>query len=210
MRIELNNIIVESSLKLDYFDDVVTYLNNNESDILNFFGISSISEKYTIKIVNYDEFKLYLLGKYGIVQKYVRGDFDSKSKTIYVLDILDQRKYTTHIDACIDDTLKMILHEFVHLCNNEVNTDYVDTIWFREGLATNLSKQNYSSCDFLECDFNLLKKDFNKYGKNNYLYAHNIVKYILNNYSDEEIKRFIMDSYYLRDKCDIIFNIVKK
>ena len=86
-----------------------------------------------------------------------------------ILNIEEQVKYTTHKDSNLDDTLKMILHEIIHSCNSVINNDFNQTIWFREGLATNLAHQNYSLVDLNNCNFKLLKEDFNNYGKGNYL-----------------------------------------
>lgn len=61
MKINLNNIIIEYSKDLNYINDIINYIELNEKEILSFFRISKLSKKYTLKILNYDEFKNILL-----------------------------------------------------------------------------------------------------------------------------------------------------
>ena len=60
-------------------------------------------------------------------------------------------------------------------------------MWFFEGIATNLAKNNYELTDLSECNFELLMNDFKNYGKGRYKYSYTVVNYILNNYSRENI-----------------------
>lgn len=104
--------------------------------------------------------------------------------------------------------------EIVHQCHHVYNTDYKNatwikqTIWFSEGLATNISNQNYNIQDLNECDFDKLKNDFRHY-KGSYSYAYTIVNYVLNNYSDEEIERLYKNLNYVRENADKIFKEAK-
>ena len=205
---ELDNFIIESTNTIDYFDDIVSSIIDNEKEILNFFKLDRLENKCHIIIMNYDTFKEFIIKKYGYIKEYMRADADHNTNTIRVLDINDQIKYTTHKDANVDNTLKTILHEIVHICHDEINTDYNETIWFNEGIATNISKQNYKLVSLDDCDFNMLKKDFSNV-KNNYSYAYTIVNYILNNYDKEEIYRFCKDSSYLRERSNELFKRIK-
>ena len=205
MRKELDNFIIQSNCEIDYFDDIVNCIQNEEKEILNFFNLKKLTNKFCIVIMNYTEFEKEEIKRFGKVIDYVRGITDSKKNLIMILDIDDQRKYTTHKDANLSDSLKMILHEVVHACNSEINHDDDQTIWFKEGLATNLAYQNYSLIDLGSCDFELLKNSFNNYGENNYVYAYTIVHYILSNYEKDEIDKLILDSEYLRENSNKIF-----
>ncbi len=209
MIIELNNIIIDSKVKLSYLDDIVKYIRDNEKRILDFFNIDKLSQKYKIIIMPFNEFRDYIINKYGKYENFQRGDTDKSSNTIRILSFEDQKEYTTHKDEDFNSYLKMILHEFVHACNDEINNDYYETTWFNEGLATNLANQNYNVIDLSDCDFNRLKKEWNNYGKNKYSYAFTIVNYIINNYSKEELDKLISDSNYLREKSNEIFNNIK-
>ena len=46
MHKELDNVIVESNISIDYFDEIINYIKSNEKEILNFFGLSDLKEKY--------------------------------------------------------------------------------------------------------------------------------------------------------------------
>ncbi len=206
---ETTNFIFKSEINLEYFEDVLNFIRNNEKRILNFFDLEKLKNRYTIRIMKYESFKEFIINKYGSIKEYVRGDTDFNSKIISILDIEDQKKYTTHKDSTLEETLKMILHEIVHACHDEVNNSYYKNIWFSEGLATNLSNQNYSMVDLNNCDFKLLKSDFRSYGKGNYSFAYTIVKYVLDSFSREEILKLVYDSNYLESKSNEIYEKAK-
>ena len=206
----LNNFTIESATTISYFDDIVNFVSKNEKDILDFFKLKKLPQKFNIIIMNYDDFKDVQIKAHGKVINYVRGITDRSINTIMILTIEDQLKYTTHKNATLDDTLKMILHEVVHACNSVVSKFFYQTAWLREGLATNLANQNYYLMDLSECDFELLKNDFMNYGKNNYAFAYTIVNYILNNYDKEIVYKLITDSNYLRDNDNRLFEEAKQ
>lgn len=206
----LNNFTIESATIISYFDDIVNFVLKNEKDILDFFKLEKLPQKFNIIIMNYDDFKDVQIKAYGKVIDYVRGITNGSTNTIMILTIEDQLKYTTHKNATLDDTLKMILHEVVHACNSVVAKFYYQTAWLQEGLATNLANQNYSLMDLSECDFELLKNDFMNYGKYNYAFAYTIVNFILNNYDKEIVYKLITDSNYLRDNDNRLFEEAKQ
>lgn len=208
MKVELDNFIIESDKQLDYFDDVVNHIKDNGSRVLSFFNIDKIPYKVNIKLVSYEPFKEFIISKYGEILEYVAGESDASTHTIRILNIDDQIKYTNHKNASVEQIKSTALHEIVHQCHHLFNDDFRDIIWFAEGLATNLSGQDYRLCKLDECDFDMLKKDFSHY-KHNYNYAYSIVNYILNNYSEEEVIKLYSDSNYLRSKADTIFDEAK-
>ena len=202
MRCELDNFIFESDINIDFFDDVVNYAKDNEKFILDFFKLDKLPNKFKIIILSYKSFKDFIISKYGEILDYVCGDSDSSSKTIRILNVDDQIKYTSHKDASIDKIKSTILHEIVHQCHHIFHNDCNQIVWFAEGLATNLSKQDNSIVDLNNCDFNRLKNDFRHYN-GNYNCAHTIVNYILNNYSRDEVEKLY--SNLLRKRADFIF-----
>lgn len=204
MKIELNNFVIESNKKLDYFSDIVNYITENEKRILDFFELEKLPQKVKIFILSYEPFRKFIISKYGEILNYVSGDSDSQTNTIRILNIEDQIKYTIHKNANIDKIKGTILHEIVHQCHNVYHDDYRQIIWFSEGLATNISNQDYELKDLSECDFEKLKEDFRHY-KGGYGFSYTIVNYILNNYTKEEINKLYSDPDYLRKKSNIIF-----
>ena len=210
MKKELENFTIESDIELDYFDDIINYILDNEKSILSFFNLAKLPEKCDIKILSYSPFKDYIIKNYHEIYDFIRGVADPRTKTIRILNIEDQRKYTTHKYSTVHSTAKMIMHEIVHICNDYINDDYEQTIWFREGLATNLANQNYDLVSLENCDFESLEKDFLSFGEGKYDCSYTIVNYILNNYKKEEIEKLIIDSEYLKASSKRIFKEAKE
>lgn len=205
---ELDNFIIKSDTQIDYFNDLVNYIIENEKRILSFFRLERLPNKVEIRILSYKPFKEFIISQYGEILDYVAGYADYKTNIIRQLNIEDQIKYTTHKKANIYSTSKMIIHEIVHKCHQVYNTDCRETTWFSEGLATNLAFQDRELKNLDECDFNTLKSDFRHY-KGNYDFAYTLVKYILNNYSEEEIYMLYTNANYVREKSELIFNEAK-
>ena len=208
MKKELNNFVIESDIKLDYFDEVVNYIIENEKIILDFFKLDRLPNKVNILILSYEPFKEFIASKYGEILNYISGDSDSLTNTIRILNIDDQIKYTIHKNSNVERFKTTVLHEIVHQCHHVYHRDYRQVSWFSEGLATNLSNQNYSIKSLNECDFEELKNDFRHY-HGNYNYAYTIVNYILNNYSEEEIEKLYRNPDFLRENADKIFEEAK-
>ena len=57
MRRETDNFIIESDTKIDYFEEIVNYILDNEERVLNFFHLNKLPKKYSIQILSYDKFK---------------------------------------------------------------------------------------------------------------------------------------------------------
>lgn len=211
MKRELENFIIESDVQLNYFDDVVDYIANNERRILVFFKLGKLPNRVKILILSYEPFKEFIISKYGEILSYICGDSNSSTHTIRILNVDDQIKYTTHKDADVEKIQDTALHEIVHQCHHIYITDYTgykQTTWFSEGLATNISNQKYEIQDLNQCNFDELKTDFRHY-KGSYRYAYTIVNYVLNNYSDEEIEKLYKNPDYVRESANKIFEEAK-
>ena len=208
MRAELDNFIVESDIELDYFNDIVNHIIQNEKRILSFFKLEKLPNKVKILIISYEPFKDFVVSKYGEIMDYFSGDSDSKTNTIRILNIADQIKYTTHKDANVDKLKGTVLHEIVHQCHAVYHNDYRQTTWFSEGLATNISNQDYTLKNLEECDFDKLREDFRHY-EGAYTFSYTLVNYVLNNYSEEEISKLYTNPDYLRTRANTIFDEAK-
>lgn len=134
---------------------------------------------------------------------------DTYDGNINLLEISEARKSKEHEDMEIDEFVKCILHEFVHSCQQELNSNSNGTSWYWEALATNLSKQDYSSVSLENCDFEKLKSDFNG-TKNGYNFAYTLGKYMLENYSKEKLLEYVKNPNLLKQDADDIFETVKQ
>ena len=208
MKKELENFIVESEIELSYFDEVVDYIVVNEKRVLDFFKLEKLPHKVNILILSYESFKGFIVSKYGEILDYVSGDSDYATNTIRILNVDDQIKYTTHKDADVERIKTTALHEIIHQCHHVYHTDYRQTTWFSEGLATNLSNQKYDIQDLNNCDFDKLKNDFRHY-RGAYKFSYTIVNYILNNCLKDEIEMLYKNPDYLRENADKIFGKAK-
>lgn len=212
--IELNtkteNFIIESDKEINYFDEIVENVKEFEKKLLEYFELKKLESKYTISIVKYDAFKDLMIKKKGCIKGYERGNTNYESRKITILDIEDQIKHTSHTDSNLEDCIKMIKHEMVHAFNSDFNHDYRQTLWFMEGLATNLAKQNYKVINLSNCDFEKLKNDWYNYGKSNYNCAYTIVRYMLEVFSKDEVLEYVTDSNFLRANADKIFEKAKE
>ena len=170
--------------------------------------IDKLQKKVRILILSYEPFKEFVVSKYGEITDYVSGDSDSPTNTIRILNIDDQIKYTIHKDANVDKIKGTVLHEIVHQCHHVYHHDYRGTTWFSEGLATNLSGQDYKLKNLEECDFNQLRSDFRHY-KGSYWYSYTLVNYILSNYNNDEIYELYSNPDYLRSRAELIFKEAK-
>lgn len=204
MKRELDNFIIESDIELDYFDEIVNHILNNEKRIFDFFKIKKLPHKVKILLLSYEPFKEHIVSKYGEIMDYVSGDSDSPTNTIRILNIDDQIKYTIHKDVDVDKVKETALHEIVHQCHHLYHNDYRGTTWFSEGLATNLSNQDYNIINLDECDFEKLRTDFRHY-KRSYPYSYTLVNYVLSNYDEDEIEELYSNPDYLRARANMIF-----
>ncbi|MBR3003383.1 MAG: hypothetical protein IKF38_07550 [Clostridia bacterium] len=197
MRIELENFIIESDNEIKYKNEIIDNLNNNTISILNFFDLKRLSKKKKIIIYNsHEKYKLHMLNYVSEFKDWMIGD--TYGENINLLSFDEVKKLDSHKDFTLEKFMKGILHEFVHVCQREYGKNQRDLLWFWEALAVNLSGQTNKSIQLSTCDFTLLKNDFNNV-KDNYRYAFELGKFILENYSHTEILEFVKNPDLLRE-----------
>ena len=196
MIVELENFIIESNGELKYKDEIINNLQKNTAKFLEFFELKKLSKK--LKIVIYDsheEYKAHMEEHVSDFKDWMIGD--TYGGNINLLSYDEVVKLDSHKNMTFNGFLKCILHEFVHVCQSEYGNNQRELKWFWEGLAVNLSGQPNKGKDLSDCDFALLKKDFNNV-EGNYDYAYEIVKYILEEYSHDEVMEFVKNPEYLK------------
>lgn len=119
-------------------------LSSHGERILEFFKLSHIEEK--AEIIIYSDIEEYAAHVNRCGQEYydwmIADTFDGKINIVSV-DIC--RKTESHRNISDEEYAKLIIHEFVHICQQAVNPDCNGCIWFWEALATNLSGQKIES-----------------------------------------------------------------
>ena len=189
MVLEKNNFIIEYDENISYIPEIVDYLESKTNDIMSFFEIDKLSSKR--KIVVYNDLELYKkhIEEYFDYQDYMCAD--TNDGNINLLSKEEAHKTKEHKDMTIDDLKKTILHEFVHICQQEKEIEHIDydIVWFWEALATNLGNPER----FTKIEIKATNEEINDFNslQSNYLTAFTIGNYMLDNYSHEQILEYI-------------------
>lgn len=126
-------------------------LNDNLARIMSFFEVEKLSKAISVCIhSDLEEWKNFITNRGTPYQDYVVGcAWEGK---IDVLAFEEYQKTQMHKDDSFDDFLKVVIHEFVHICHQEIQPDFSKVTWFiGEGLATYLADQRYNEEE--EIDF---------------------------------------------------------
>lgn len=102
-----------------------------------------------------------------------------------------------------------ICHEFVHICQQNLEVEQIETdiYWFWEALATNLGNPD----NFSVINFDISPKELKEFNnvKNNYNIAFTIGKYMLINIPHDTLIEYIKYSSKLKlDESKIISNAI--
>ena len=128
---------------------------------------------------------------------------DTYGGNINILSIEECRKTIFHQDMTLEEMLKVITHEFVHACQQEINPDAADVEWFWEALATNLANP-FDHVASMQCEDEKLIKNLNA-TPYNYEICFTIGKFMLENYSHEQVLDYIKNPDKLRKNAKTIF-----
>lgn len=204
---EKDNFIIEYDKEYDYLDSLVETLETEGKRILAFFDLEKLSEKQKIKIwSSIEEYKKHLEPYVEKYYDWMNGD--TYDGNINMLDINECRKTHEHKDITMEKYLKIILHEYVHICQKEVTTNNKVISWFWEALATNLGNPYYKIVD-IKYDKESLSNNFQSL-KNNYPTAYTIGKYMLENIPHNKLIYYVKNPDILYQDSDMIIENTKK
>lgn len=208
MKIELSNFTIEYDKEIDYMSNIISTLENNTIEILEFFELEKLSQKKKVVIfTDREKYKKHLLPFVKEFKEWMCAD--TYDGNINLLEMSEARKSKEHEDMDMEEFIKCILHEFVHSCQQEWNENSKGVSWYWEALATNLSNQDYSPVSLGDCDFEKLKSDFNG-TENGYSYSYTLGKYMLENYSKEKLLEYVKNPDLLKQDANHIFETVKQ
>lgn len=189
MVLEKKNFIIIYDDNNKYIPDVVNYLESKMDNIMSFFELDSLKKKR--KIVIYDDLELY---KKHIEQFYEYQDYmcaDTNDGNINLLSLEAARKTHEHADMTLDDLKRTILHEFVHICQQDSEIEHIDSdiVWFWEALATNLGNPE----QFTKVKIRATNSEIDEFNSlsSNYPVAFTIGNYMLENISQEKILEYV-------------------
>ena len=184
----------------DFVDNVTSVLEENLQRIMNFFELKTISSEVTIRIYSdFDEWKSFYESASGQqYQDYIVGC--AANNIISVLAFDQYKKSNVHKNDSLEDFEKIIVHEFVHICHNQLDIKEYSFI-IGEGLATYLANQRYNEnikIDFpKEVIFNYEK--FFSITNDPYSFAQKIVRQITQKVSQQKLLEYAVDSSKLYD-----------
>lgn len=172
----------------EYISDLISYFDDRKTDIFKFFGIEKLSKKLIISLYDsidkYAEYRNYNLSLASV------GNMDVLDDNYY-LNILSYKEFIKrkgHEKNNLDYLFKTILHEFVHICHEEIGTYSDSFIWLKEGVAIVLSKQ-YDGLDY-KID-NCTIDDLLNNKRTWYINYYSLVKYAFDKYGSNYVKELI-------------------
>ncbi|MDF2540440.1 MAG: hypothetical protein K0S47_158 [Herbinix sp.] len=199
---------------LVYYDDhdkdditqFVIVLKKAMSSIMSFFRLSSFQEKKIIRI--WGDLTEYVehIKQYTEYQEWIIADTFDKN-----INILSYELYLaseTHKWSNRTEYQKVIVHEFVHSCQQEVYDNAMEVAWFWEALATNLSEQKYKLLH-IPYTANELSNHYNQlaYGYNA---SYTIGQYLLQHVSQDEILHYVKNPQSLLDVAQNILDLTNQ
>lgn len=148
----IDNVTLYSNEKID--KNVIKKLRFEMLKVMEFFKLKELNKKVNIRIWdNSADFREeceklsgYELPFWAVGM--ARNEKDEEYSYIDKLSLEEQKKIDYHKNATLDDFIKSIVHEFVHVCHTQFcNYDYPEEPWVSEGIATYLSNQ-YPDSDY--------------------------------------------------------------
>lgn len=210
---EENFMIFNSNLYRIYYNDndktyisnLIETIDNNLERIMVFFELENFSDKKTIKIWHdLVEYRFHLEPYVSEYQDWMVADtFDNNINVLsFNLFLSGPHRNSTFTDYC-----KIIIHEFVHACQQEINPVADNIEWFWEALATNLANQDMDMVHIL-CSKEDIIYNFHKL-PDAYSVAFTIGKYMLQKWPSTRILEYIKNPNTLIDDIDYILEITR-
>ena len=179
-------------------------LSQNFQRILDFWGIEKLANHVNIKIYSEmdDWIKFYEEKSGSKYQDYVVGCADGPN--IYVLAFDEYKKTQQHKNDSLEDFQKIVIHEFVHICHNQLITDPEKTSFIMgEGLATYLADQGYNhdiKIDYPK--YSLFSNDLFSLTNDLYSLSQKIVRQLVEKVPHEKIIEYALDATKLYEDWD--------
>ena len=180
---------------------MIDEINSKKSYLFDFFGIEKLSNKLHITL--YDDFEKFVD---LINESFARQVEFNKKQGIFIppkkwdeyivakagdgeIDMLNIelcRTKTAHKNTDLQDFLQVAVHEFVHICHEEIITKSPLPAYLLEGIATQLSGQKYYQLDKINCTAEDLLHNFDNMDKS-YHVAYTLMGYMRGKFSHAEL-----------------------
>lgn len=168
---------------------------------MDFFDISKLNHIVTIKIWNnLEKYRDYFSKMNKSIPNWevARATINKNEARIDLMCLKERMKCEGHQNDKLDNLLKVIVHEFVHICHMTFNDYNATMIWLGEGLATNLSNQ------FKKMEINCPLDDVIQ-GKAKYINYYSMVKYLLDSFGKDYVLKLSKDKYLLERATNDIY-----
>lgn len=190
-----------------YIDVLVKELKTKYLNIMEFFNLHELEHIVKIKMWNnLAEYRNYFSKKINRKipnWEVARATINKNESCIDLLSLEERIKCEGHQEDNLNNMLKIIIHEFVHICHITYSNYNGSMVWFGEGLATNLSNQ------FTKLGINCSLDDILN-GKAQYINYYSMVKYLLDNFSKDYILKLAKDKDLLeKETKDIYYKTIE-
>ena len=179
-------------------------LLENCQRVLDFWGIEKLENHPTIKIFSdYDEWIHFFETASGNqYQDFVIGC--AQGSNIFMLAYDEYPKNPVHKNDSLEDFQKVIVHEFVHICHNQLGDDMSNYSFIMgEGLATFLAGQSYNQNIKIDYPKDVLfSNEFFSVSNDLYSVSQKIVRKIADKVSREKLIEYALDYKKLYEDWD--------
>ena len=197
--------VIYNDANHELITDLIDAININLRRVMKFFNIYDFKQKKTVYIWdNLDEYINYLKPFVCEYQDWMVADTYDNNINIVSYDLFLSGP---HKNSKMTDYKKIIIHEFVHSCQQEINPNASNVIWFWEALATNLSNQELGIID-IPYSKNDIIYNFHKL-KDAYSISYTIGQYLMANYSISQILEYVINPTILINDTDFILERTK-
>lgn len=216
MKKEFDSFTIEyTSDDLTYIDDLIQQFLAFESKIMDFFNLNALDRKVQIKIWNdVKEYEKYIKSEIKRIldisieiQEWEAGrTIATKNESqIHFLSYKERLKRKGHSEDTLDSIMKVIIHEFVHICHSQYKQYQSTLTWFNEALATVLAGQYRDKKLMLDCT---LEELLNR--KVNYIRYYTLGKYMFETYKKDDILKLASNNALLKQITPTILEEAKK
>lgn len=187
----------------EYISDLISYFDDRKTDIFKFFGIEKLSKKLIISLYDsidkYAEYRNYNLSLASV------GNMDVLDDNYY-LNILSYKEFIKrkgHENDNLDYMFKTLLHEFIHICHEEIDSCRNSLIWIREGVAIFLSNQ-YEELNYKvdSCSIDDLLNNKRVW----YINYYSLVKYAFDKYGIDYVKKLVFNYDFCKCETSKLYN----
>lgn len=213
---EFENFIIEYTQDdIPYIENLISQFSLSQKEIMDFFHIEKLDRKVQIKLWNdVREYEKYIKSEVKRifdrtieVQDWECGKAITtrNESQIHLLSYKERLKRKGHSQDTLDFMIKVIRHEFVHICHAQYK-NYKNTLtWFNEALATTLIDQYCNETLVLDCTLDELLE-----GKVNYVRYYTLGKYIFDHYDKDYILELAKNNELLKEMTPILFQEAKE